>query len=67
MMCIIRKDDNFPNFRSFCLDGLQGRGPRVIVNKTNNIKRELNDDLKIREALKIWRQNCGPGKGLNED
>ena len=30
-------------------------------------KKRLNYNLKVREALDIRRNNCGPGKGLNED
>ena len=30
-------------------------------------KKKLGYDLKIREALEIRRNKCGPGKGLNED
>ena len=26
-----------------------------------------DSDLKVREALEIRRQNCWPGRGLNED
>ena len=30
-------------------------------------KRRLGYDMRIREALEIRRNNCGPGKSLNED
>ena len=30
-------------------------------------KKKLAYDLKIREALEIRKNKCGPGKGLNED
>ena len=33
----------------------------------NKNKRLLDYDLKIREALEIMHQDCGPGRGLNED
>ena len=32
-----------------------------------NSKKKLTYDLKIREALEIRKNKCGPGKGLNED
>ena len=34
---------------------------------TNKNKKRLTYDLKVREALEIRRNNCGPGAGLNED
>ena len=30
-------------------------------------KKKLAYNLKIREALEIRKNECGPGKGLNED
>ena len=30
-------------------------------------KGQLSYNLKVREALEIRRNNCGPGRGLNED
>ena len=38
-----------------------------IQLSNNKNKKKLTYDLKVREALEIKRQNCGPGKGLNED
>ena len=40
---------------------------KVITNMTNKNKKKLAYDLKVREALEIRRNNCGPGNGLNED
>ena len=39
----------------------------MIATLTNQNKRKLTYDLKVREALEIRRQNCGAGHGLNED
>lgn len=39
----------------------------VITTMQGKKKKKLNYDLKIREALEIRRNKCGPGKGLNED
>ena len=41
--------------------------PEVITNMTNKNKKKLAYDLKVKEALEIRRNNCGPGNGLNED
>ena len=41
--------------------------PKVIKNMTNKNKNKLAYDLKVREALEIRQNNCGPGNGLNED
>ena len=30
-------------------------------------KRKLDYNLKVGEALEIKKENCGPGKGMNED
>ena len=30
-------------------------------------KKRLAYDLRVREALEIKRNNCGPGSGFNED
>ena len=39
----------------------------IITSLQAKTKRKLEYDLKIREALEIRRNKCGPGKGLNED
>ena len=39
----------------------------VITTAQGKSKRKLMYDLKIREALEIRRNQCGPGHGLNED
>ena len=49
-----------------CKEEVNGE-PKVLVNVTNKNKKWLAYDLKIREALEIWRHNSGPGHGLNED
>ena len=41
--------------------------PEVIKNMSNKNKKRLTYNLKVREALEIRRNNCGPGSGLNED
>ena len=41
--------------------------PKILASFQNRNKRALDYDLQIREALEIQRQDCGPGKGLNED
>ena len=39
----------------------------IITKMQGKKKRRLNYDIKIREALEIRQNGCGPGKGLNED
>ena len=39
----------------------------VITTMQNKSKQKLMYDLKIREAVEIRRNRCGPGRGLNED
>ena len=39
----------------------------VIKTFSNKNKKKLNYDLKVWEALEIKKNNCGPGRGLNED
>ena len=39
----------------------------VVTTMQSKSKKKLQYDLKIREALEIRRNKCGPGKGLNED
>jgi hypothetical protein len=39
----------------------------VVTTMQGKKKKRLAYDLKICEALEIRRNNCGPGKGLNED
>ena len=39
----------------------------VITTMQGKKKKSLAYNLKIREALEIRRNDCGPGKGLNED
>ena len=39
----------------------------VIKTMSNKNKKKLNYDLKVWEAFKIKKHNCGPGRGLNED
>ena len=39
----------------------------VITSMQGKSKKKLAYDLKIREALEIRKNKCGPGKGLNED
>jgi len=41
--------------------------PEVIVNMTNKNRGKLTYGLKLREALEICRNNCGPGNVVNED
>ena len=41
--------------------------PKVLKTMSGKNKKGLAYSLKIREALEIKRQNCGPGQGLNED
>ena len=41
--------------------------PSILATFSNKNKKRLTYDLKVREALEIKRQNCGPGRGLNED
>ena len=41
--------------------------PEVLKSLNHKNKKSLTYNLKVREALKIKRYNCGPGKGLNED
>ena len=41
--------------------------PDVLVTMQNRNKRALQYDLRVTEALEIRRNNCGLGKGLNED
>ena len=39
----------------------------VIKTFSNKNKKKLNYDLKVWEALELKKNNCGPGRGLNED
>ena len=39
----------------------------VIKTMQGKNKGQLTYNLKVREALEIRRNNCGPGRGLNED
>ena len=34
---------------------------------TDKNKKKLDYNLKVREALEIKKENCGPGRGMNED
>ena len=39
----------------------------VVQTMTGKNKKKLDYDLKVGEALEIKKQNCGPGRGMNED
>ena len=43
------------------------KGPEILSNMSGKSKSSLKYDLRIKEALFIRQQNCGPNKGLNED
>ena len=53
--------------KEHCQSSIDWENPRVITSMNNKSKSKLNYDLKIWAALKIHRNNCGPGRGLNED
>ena len=40
---------------------------QVIKTMTGKNKRKLDYDQRVWEALEIKKENCGPGKGMNED
>ena len=50
-----------------CHEAVDWENPTVLATMSGKNKKRLAYDLKIREALEIKRQNCGPGSGLNED
>ena len=50
-----------------CTHEFDPKNASVITTAQGKSKRKVMYDLKIREALEIRRNNCGPGKGLNED
>jgi hypothetical protein len=41
--------------------------PEIIATMANKNKKKLAFDLKIREALRIKKNQSWPGRGLNED
>ena len=50
-----------------CDQPVDWENPVVLKTMSGKSKKKLAYDLKVREALEIRRQNCGPGHGLNED
>ena len=50
-----------------CTHDFDPQNASVITSMQSKSKKKLGYDLKIREALEIRRNKCGPGKGLNED
>mgnify|MGYP001793888252 CR=1 FL=1 len=50
-----------------CAHEFDPKNASVIATVQGKSKRKIVYDLKIREALEIRRQKCGPGRGLNED
>ena len=53
--------------KEFCQQPVDWENPIVITTMSNKNKNKLAYDLKIREAIEIKKNQCGPGKGLNED
>ena len=53
--------------KQFCDKTVDWENPTVITTMSGKNKKRLAYDLKVREALEIKRNNCGPGSGLNED
>ena len=50
-----------------CKAPVDWENPTVLATMSGKNKKRLAYDLKVREALEIRRNNCGPGLGLNED
>ena len=50
-----------------CKANVDWENPKVLATMSEKNKKRLAYDLKIREALEIKRNDCGPGVGLNED
>ena len=42
-------------------------GPHILSTMSAKSKNSLKYNLRIKEALYIRQQNCGPNRGLNED
>ena len=53
--------------KEHCSTEVDWENPSILATFSNKNKKRLAYDLKVREALEIKRQNCGPGRGLNED
>ena len=50
-----------------CKAPVDWENPVVLATMSGKNKKRLAYDLKVREALEIRRNNCGPGSGHNED
>ena len=50
-----------------CTHDFNPSNASVITTAQGKSKCKLMYNLKIREALKIWHNKCGPGHGLNKD
>ena len=53
--------------KELCKEPVDWEDPKILKTMSGKNKKSLAYSLKIREALEIKRQNCGPGQGLNED
>ena len=50
-----------------CTNNFNNDNFTVIYNMQDKKKGRLAYNLKVKEAFKIRRHDCGPGRGLNED
>ena len=54
-------------YKEHCSENVDWENPTVLATLSGKNKKRLAYDLKVREALEIKRNNCGPGSGLNKD